>query len=360
MATKFLTLDAWQPTMQGACAFQGEADARFLDVALVSSGQPVDLTGRTVYLYLTKPDGREIFNACTVTDAAGGRASVALTAQMSAAAGQAKNVEFRIVGGAEDTETLKIRGPQLYFFPSDYDGAVASTDEYTALTQALADVNNFETVKALAEGAIPSSQKGAANGVAALDSAGKLAQMPSAADVGAIPASEKGEAGGVAALNASGKLAQMPSAADVGAIPSAQKGAAGGVAALNASGKLAQMPTPADIGEDDYVTETGSNANGYYMKYASGRMICWVRQAIAEPEWTTWGETGLKYASHSWTYPVPFASAPIVSLGMNTNSYVWVCIGTVNTTIGQARLVTPTASSPTGFNLHGIALGSWK
>ncbi len=151
----------------------------------------------------------------------------------------------------------------------------------------------------------------------------------------------------------------LQSEVEQGYIPSSQKGAANGVAALNASGKLAQMPTPADIGEDDYVTETGSNANGYYMKYASGRMICWVRQAIAEPEWTTWGETGLKYASHSWTYPVPFASAPIVSLGMNTNSYVWVCIGTVNTTIGQARLVTPTAASPTGFNLHGIAIGSY-
>lgn len=328
MATKFLTLDAWQPTMQGACAFQGEADARFLDVALVSSGQPVDLTGRTVYLYLTKPDGREIFNACTVTDAAGGRASVALTAQMSAAAGQAKNVEFRIVGGAEDTETLKIRGPQLYFFPSDYDGAVASTDEYTALTQALADVNNFETVKALAEGAIPSAQKGAANGVAALDSAGKLAQMPSAADVGAIP--------------------------------SAQKGAAGGVAALDSAGKLAQMPTPADIGEDDYVTETGSNANGYYMKYASGRMICWVRQEIAAPEWTTWGETGLKYASYSWTYPVAFASVPTLSLEVSTNSYVWACAGGVGRDTGQARMVTSTAANPYGFSLHGIAIGSWR
>ena len=327
MATKFLTLDAWQPTMQGACAFQGEADARFLDVALVSSGQPVDLTGRTVYLYLTKPDGREIFNACTVTDAAGGRASVALTAQMSAAAGQAKNVEFRIVGGAEDTETLKIRGPQLYFFPSDYDGAVASTDEYTALTQALADVNNFETVKALAEGAIPSSQKGAANGVAALDSAGKLAQMPSAADVGAIP--------------------------------SVQKGAAGGVAALNASGKLVQMPTPADIGEDDYVTETGSNANGYYMKYASGRMICWVRQAFDDPAWETWGETGLKRAYYSWTYPVAFTSAPTVALGVCTNGYVMTCVGSVTNTTGQARMLTPVGSSPTGFSLHGIAIGSY-
>ena len=39
-----------------------------------------------------------------------------------------------------------------------------------------------------------------------------------ATDVQAIPASEKGAANGVATLNSSGKLAQMPTAADVGAV----------------------------------------------------------------------------------------------------------------------------------------------
>ena len=86
--------------------------------------------------------------------------------------------------------------------------------------------------------------KAQANGLASLDEAGKLAQMPSAADVGAVPAAEKGTAGGVATLDSSGKLVQIPSAAEVGAIPAAEKGAANGVAALDSAGKLSASALP--------------------------------------------------------------------------------------------------------------------
>ena len=41
----------------------------------------------------------------------------------------------------------------------------------------------------------------------------------SAADIGAIDINEKGVAGGVATLDEDGKLAQMPSAADIDAAP---------------------------------------------------------------------------------------------------------------------------------------------
>lgn len=57
------------------------------------------------------------------------------------------------------------------------------------------------------------------NGIATLNSSGKLAQMPTAEDIAAIPLSQKGIANGIATLNGSGKLAQMPTAADVGAEP---------------------------------------------------------------------------------------------------------------------------------------------
>lgn len=49
-------------------------------------------------------------------------------------------------------------------------------------------MNDFNTAFAnIDEKAIPNDEKGAANGVAALNSSGKLAQMPSASDVGALP-----------------------------------------------------------------------------------------------------------------------------------------------------------------------------
>lgn len=49
-------------------------------------------------------------------------------------------------------------------------------------------MNDFNTAFAnIDEKAIPNDEKGAANGVATLNSSGKLAQMPSASDVGAVP-----------------------------------------------------------------------------------------------------------------------------------------------------------------------------
>lgn len=53
-------------------------------------------------------------------------------------------------------------------------------------------MNDFNTAFAnIDEKAIPNDEKGAANGVATLNSSGKLAQMPTAADVGAVPTSRK-------------------------------------------------------------------------------------------------------------------------------------------------------------------------
>lgn len=85
----------------------------------------------------------------------------------------------------------------------------------------------------------------------------------SAADVGAIPTTEKGAASGVATLGLDGLVpsTQLPtppvtsvngetgavslSAADVGAVPTTEKGAANGVATLDGTGKVpsAQLPT---------------------------------------------------------------------------------------------------------------------
>lgn len=61
---------------------------------------------------------------------------------------------------------------------------------------------------------------GQPSGIATLDSSGKLAQMPTAADVGGIPTTDKGSPNGVATLNGIGELMQMPNAFDTHAISS--------------------------------------------------------------------------------------------------------------------------------------------
>ena len=83
---------------------------------------------------------------------------------------------------------------------------------------------------------IPTSQKGAAGGVASLGSDGKVpsGQLPS---LDYIPTSQKAAANGVASLDANKKVpvAQIPA---LSYIPTSQKGAAGGVATLGSDGKI--------------------------------------------------------------------------------------------------------------------------
>lgn len=68
-----------------------------------------------------------------------------------------------------------------------------------------------------------------------------------AASIGAISSSEKGQANGLASLDGSGKIpaSQVPEAASIGVVPATEKGAANGVATLDASGKIPTSQLPA-------------------------------------------------------------------------------------------------------------------
>ena len=116
--------------------------------------------------------------------------------------------------------------------------AMAANAQITALGASSSAAN----AQATANAAIPLVQKGAANGVATLDPAGKVtaSQLPS---LNYIPTSEKGAANGVATLDAVGKVtaSQLPSLAY---IPTAEKGAANGVATLDAGSLIPAIQIP--------------------------------------------------------------------------------------------------------------------
>jgi hypothetical protein len=150
--------------------------------------------------------------------------------------------------------------------PAGAPGVVQSVNGVSA-----ADV----VLDAAAVNAVPDTAPGAPGGVAQLDATGKVpaAQLPDgmgggavstvngkspdasgnvalvAADVGAVATTEKGTASGVATLGTDGVLTtdQRPTytAAQVGALATTARGAANGVASLDASARvpIAQMPT---------------------------------------------------------------------------------------------------------------------
>ena len=194
MIYKQITLNPWEPPLGEIRVIQEEADGRDLIINLIDdNGSPLDLTGKTVSVYIQKPDNTMIYNSCEVE---GNQATVTLTLQMMAVSGLTKLCELQIVD--TDNHTLKVTLPPLRIIKSNYDGAIESTDEFSALTEqinaALTATTNAneaaEEARTTAEATattVINEQKGQPNGIATLDSSGKLAQMPSAADVGALP-----------------------------------------------------------------------------------------------------------------------------------------------------------------------------
>ena len=71
----------------------------------------------------------------------------------------------------------------------------------------------------------------------------------------------RGAANGLATLDSNGKLVEMPSASDVNAIPISQKDSPNGVASLNSDGRLIQMPTSEEVFSKSTLVENGTNFN---------------------------------------------------------------------------------------------------
>jgi len=256
----------WQQPLGEIRVIQEEADGRELRIYLYDNGSPLDLTGKTVSVYIQKPDNTMIYNSCEVE---GNQATVTLTLQMMAVSGLTKLCELQIID--TDNHTLKVTLPPLRIIKSNYDGAIESTDEFSRLAEALNEANNAtgiaseaadkaneaaqsaNTAAQAANTAAQSANTAADAATSAAESANSQAQAAQTqaayaktqgdyaktqgenaeeiynqlkdidvaslqADLDALEAS-KGQPNGLATLNSSGKLAQMPSASDVGAVP---------------------------------------------------------------------------------------------------------------------------------------------
>lgn len=268
MIYKQITLNPWEPPLGEIRVIQEEADGRDLIINLIDdNGSPLDLTGKTVSVYIQKPDNTMIYNSCEVE---GNQATVTLTLQMMAVSGLTKLCELQIID--TDNHTLKVTLPPLRIIKSNYDGAIESTDEFSRLAEALNEANNAtgiaseaadkaneaaqsaNTAAQAANTAAQSANTAADAATTAAESANSQAQAAQTqaayaktqgdyaktqgenaeeiynrlkdidvaslqADLDALEAS-KGQPNGLATLNSSGKLAQMPSASDVGAVPS--------------------------------------------------------------------------------------------------------------------------------------------
>ena len=264
MIYKQITLNPWEPPLGEIRVIQEEADGRDLIINLIDdNGSPLDLTGKTVSVYIQKPDNTMIYNSCEVE---GNQATVTLTLQMMAVSGLTKLCELQIID--TDNHTLKVTLPPLRIIKSNYDGAIESTDEFSRLAEALNEANNAtgiaseaadkaneaaqsaNTAAQAANTAAQSANTAADAATSAAESANSQAQ---AAQTQAAYAKTQGDYAKTQGENAEEIYNQLKDIdvaslqADLDALE-ASKGQPNGLATLNSSGKLAQMPTAADVG----------------------------------------------------------------------------------------------------------------
>lgn len=130
IADKSLTIDVWGGAIS-LSLIQGESAGRKIYVTIMDEGDPVDLTGREVRLYVVKPDATVVYTNCDIDDAEQGKVSFVVSSQMVAVPGLASG-EFHVI----DTDGALLKTPKIGIAiqPShDVDGAVESSNEYSVL-----------------------------------------------------------------------------------------------------------------------------------------------------------------------------------------------------------------------------------
>ncbi len=138
--TKTINLDVNKPFYEVLHAKQND-NARYLLFNLLNNGVPFVLTDKTVRAYAIKPDGTKIYNDLTIINAINGQAELQLTSQMLAVPGMI-SVELVIFEGTDILSTVKFVIEVTGNLRND--DAIESTNEFSALLNAMASIDNLE------------------------------------------------------------------------------------------------------------------------------------------------------------------------------------------------------------------------
>lgn len=107
------------------------------------------------------------------------------------------------------------------------------------------------------------------------------------------------------------------------------------------------------------IIEAGSNANGYYTRYADGTQIC--THILSTGSATTASGNIYVGAQSSWTFPAAFSTTNGLSLSGNiamSNSTSWANVIPSSSTAGAFRRFSST-SDATDRNIRLTAIGRW-
>ena len=141
---------------------QGDT-ARVLTFNILDKGVPFNLTGKTVRAKILKPDNTKCYNDLTITNATGGECNLKLTNQVLAVAGKV-NCQLEIKEGEEFLSTIIF---PIDVEPSiDVNGAVESTNEFTALLNGIIKLDEWDKYFKETSGTIEEKYTERLNGIA--------------------------------------------------------------------------------------------------------------------------------------------------------------------------------------------------
>ncbi len=133
-----LEVDISTPTISPVVYLKQGDNTRGILVTLLFSGQIVYLTNETVNIYMKKPDGTKVYSPCEIES---GKIKAVFDNQAVAVPGKAQ-IELEFVLGQQISSTPIAVADIL---PTNIDdNAIESSNEFTALQQALIEVNDLK------------------------------------------------------------------------------------------------------------------------------------------------------------------------------------------------------------------------
>lgn len=111
-----------------------------------------------------------------------------------------------------------------------------------------------------------------------------------------------------------------------------------------------------------YIVESGSNANGSYIKFSDGTMICYrVTDVIAMNIDVAWGSL-YEGSVDMGQFPISFVETPAISIVPFGSGMLVEQVGAnaTNSSWGLVTAVRPTAVQNVSARFYMTAIGKWK
>lgn len=112
------------------------------------------------------------------------------------------------------------------------------------------------------------------------------------------------------------------------------------------------------------ITESGSNANGYYVKFYDGTMICYLNIEVTDQALNNAYGANLYQGSRTWTFPAQFVDNNVsVHCGQFQwgTSASWGTVVTADNTSANLRGIDAfSRATGTATKIQAIAIGRWK